>query len=140
TVRFGAAWKEVQLATVDPVSLRKRIRNVWDQARRMAVASCEMRAEDAWRRFVMGRRAEEGRNERFSLPLDRLADEMDIHTRPADLAYTWRVLDEAERALNALQRGIIDRQKPGTLRQRAFYSRVDASVQPYTVYLPEDYD
>src|SRR5262245_18888646 len=154
TVHLDGLRSESVFATVDELGLQNRIeqaqkkaaklgdeaRRYNDPARLAAAASCEMRADDARRKFILGPRFEEGRNDTLGTAVNQLDLKMSSHMRPHDLDYVLRVLQQTEQWIDALAHGSDPFLGLRGLFQRAFCSRIDRSLQPYAVYLPHEYD
>ena len=99
-----------------------------------------MRAEDARRKFVMGPAFEEWGNSAHATDVNHSPLKLHPQTRPADVAYIFRVLAEAEGWIDALSGGRDPFRDRKGLFQKALYSRVDGSKQPYTIFVPANYD
>jgi poly(3-hydroxybutyrate) depolymerase len=120
--------------------LAQQARHAGNAARIAAAASCEMRAEDARRKFIMGPEFEEWGNAAHAVDVNALPLKLNPGVRPADVEYILRVLAEAEGWTEALAAGRDPFQGRKGLFEKAFYSKVDGSLQPYTVFVPKDYD
>jgi len=120
--------------------LAQEARRSGDAARIAAAASCEMRTEDARRKFIMGPAFEEWGNTAHAVDVNKLPLKLNADARPADVDYILRVLEEAEGWIETLAAGRDPFQGRKGLFQKAFYSTVDGSLQPYTVYVPKGYD
>jgi poly(3-hydroxybutyrate) depolymerase len=132
--------ERIQSAQKRSAELAQQARHAGDAARIAAAASCEMRAEDARRKFIMGPEFEEWGNTAQAADVNALPLKLNPETRPADVEYILRVLAEAESWIEALAAGRDPFQERKGLFEKAFYSRVDGSLQPYTVFVPKDYD
>ncbi len=143
----------IPFAVVDEARLRRRIENAQTKAARLvertrgsddplmfsAAASCAMRAEDARRKLVQGPQFFEGRNRAHEVAVNELDLKMHSEIRIADVTYILRVLEEVEAWIATLSSGENPFENMRGLFQKAFYSRVDDSLQPYTVYVPDGY-
>ena len=145
---------EIPFAAVDEQALASRIEHIQEAsaesarrarssgnpARIAGAASCEMRAEDARRKFTLGPEFEEWGNSTHGTDVNRLPLRMSPKTRPGDVSYVLRVLDEAEACVKEIAAGRDPLRDRRGLLQKAFRSRIDSSLQPYTVYVPATYD
>ena len=132
--------QRIKRAQKKSAELAQEARRSGDAARIAAAASCEMRAEDARRKFIMGPAFEEWGNSAHAVDVNKLSLKLNADTRPADVDYILRVLEEAEGWIETLAAGRDPFQGRKGLFQKAFYSKVDGSLQPYTVYVPKGYD
>jgi len=132
--------ERIESAQKQSVGLAQQARQAGDAARIAAAASCEMRAEDARRKFILGPEFEEWGNAAHAADVNALPLKLNPETRPADVEYILRVLAEAESWIEALAAGRDPFQERKGLFEKAFYSKVDGSLQPYTVFVPKDYD
>jgi poly(3-hydroxybutyrate) depolymerase len=132
--------KRIERAQKKSAELAQETRHSGDAARIAASASCELRAEDARRKFIMGPAFQEWGNTAHAVDVNRLPLKLNADTRPADVDYILRVLEEAEDWIETLAAGRDPFQGRKGLFQKAFYSKVDGSLQPYTVFVPKGYD
>jgi poly(3-hydroxybutyrate) depolymerase len=142
---FAAIYEESIAQRIERVQkmsteLAQKARQSGDAARIAAAASCEMRAEDVRRKFIMGPAFEEWGNTAHAVDVNKLPLKLNADTRPMDVDYILRVLAEAEGWIDTLAAGHDPFQGRKGLFQKAFYSRVDGSLQPYTVFVPNGYD
>ena len=144
-IRFAVVDEELLQFRIERVQeagaeLARRARLSGDPTHMAVAASCEMRAEDARRKFILGQDYEEWGNSTHATDVNRLPMRLNPNTRPADVEYILRILDEVENWIDAAASGRDPFRDQKGLFQKAFYSRVDGSLQPYTVYVPKDYD
>lgn len=132
--------KRIEVAQRKGAELARGARHSADATRISAVASCAMRAEDARRKFIMGPAFEEGGNAAYDVDVDRLPLKLSPHTSPAEIDYILRVLGESEAWIEALVAGRNPFRGLTGLFQKAFYSKIDGSLQPYTIYVPKGYN
>jgi pimeloyl-ACP methyl ester carboxylesterase len=145
---------ETEFAVIDEQILKRRIEQAQNKANELAAAarragnasqiaaaaSCAMRAEDARRKFIMGPAFEEWGNTAHATDVNAMPLNLNPGAGPGDVDYVLRVLDEAEGWIESLEVGRDPFPQLRGLFQKAFYSRVDGSLQPYTVYIPQKYD
>ncbi len=130
----------IEKAQKRSAELAQEARRSGDASRVAASASCEMRAEDARRKFILGPAFVEWGNDARGVDVNKLPLKLNADAQPSDVEYILRVLAETEDWINDLAAGhdpFLDRKG---LFQKAFYSKVDGSLEPYTVYVPKDYD
>jgi len=132
--------QRIERAQKKSAELAQQARHSGDAARIAAAASCEMRAEDARRKFILGPAFEEWGNTAHAVDVNKLPLKLSADARPADVEYILRVLEEAEGWTDALAGGRDPFQGRRGLFQKAFCSKVDGSLQPYTVFVPKSYD
>jgi len=132
--------RRIEVAQKKTADLAREARRSGDAARIAAVASCEMRAEDARRKFIMGPAFEEWGNTAHAVDVNKLPLKLNRDVRPADVDYVLRVLEEAEGWIETVAAGRDPFQGRKGLFQKAFYSKIDGSLQPYTVYVSKSYD
>jgi poly(3-hydroxybutyrate) depolymerase len=132
--------RRIDRAQKKSAELAQELRRSGDAARLAAAASCEMRAEDARRKFILGPAFEEWGNTAHAIDVNKLPLKLSADTRPAEVEYVLRVLGEAEGWIETLAAGRDPFEGRKGLFQKAFYSKVDGSLQPYTVFVPKGYD
>jgi poly(3-hydroxybutyrate) depolymerase len=132
--------RRIERAQQTAAELAGKARESRDAARLAAAASCEMRAEDARRKFILGPAFEEWGNTAHAVDVNHLPLKLNAEARPEDLAYVLRVLKESEDWIQTLAVGRDPLAGRKGLFQKAFYSKVDASLQPYSIFVPRDYD
>ncbi len=132
--------RRIQCVQEASAKLTQNVRRSGNNSRLAVTASCEMRAEDARRKFIMGPAFEEWGNSAHGTDVNHLPLKLHPDTRLADVDYVLRVLAEAEGWMDALLGGRDPLRDRKGLFQKAFYSRVDGSLQPYTVFVPANYD
>jgi len=130
----------IELVQKKTAELARQARQSGDASHISQAASCEMRAEDARRKFILGPAFEEWGNKAFDVDVNKLPLKLNAETRPADVDYILRVLAEAESWTETLAAGRDPFQGRKGLFEKAFYSKVDGSLQPYTVFVPQGYD
>jgi predicted esterase len=127
-----------------PTTLLARIDRDMRQAEKLgrtaAAAACRMRIEDARRKFALGPGFTEGSSKGRAVPAASLPRTPHPDTTQSDLDYVQRVLSEAEVWMKELSTGSDPFPKMRGLFQRAFFSRWDGTMQPYTVYVPPDWN
>ena len=135
-----ATAQRIERAQKKSAELAQQARQAGDAARIAATASCEMRAEDARRKFIMGPEFEEWGNAAHAVDVNALPLKLNTQVGVADVEYILRVLAEAEGWIEALAAGRDPFRARKGLFEKAFYSKVDGSLQPYTIFVPKDYD
>jgi poly(3-hydroxybutyrate) depolymerase len=132
--------QRIERAQNKSAEFAQQARLTGDAARLSQAASCAVRAEDARRKFIMGPAFEEWGNTAHAVDVNNLPLKLNAEARPTDVEYVLRVLEEAEDWIDTLAAGRDPFQERKGLFEKAFYSNVDGSLQPYTVFVPKDYD
>jgi predicted esterase len=140
SIQAGGHELRLQIATLHPARLLQRLDRDRKRAERLDCPSCEMRVEDAYRKFALGPGFNEGSINGRAIAAASLPRVPDSRVTPSDVAYVLRVLAEAEGWMDELARGGDPFCNLHGLFQRAFRSRADATLQPYAIYVPPGYD